>query len=496
MSTGLPRVNIDMAMFHSYARSINGVPEQLLPEIRGLLVSLDQDLSSYSSDIFRLENQLLFLISQREKAQEQALLLRSLLAPIHRLPNELLSRIFDCACEDMTARRGISDAAFSLSAVCSRWRSLSLSHPKMWSNICLHYSYGSKLDAPFDLYIERSKQQLLTLQLGAYSPNQVFIQKLVACCSRWQNVTLTGSSSFMEALYALGLNFPALETLTIFGGTNLEIFTHAPKLRTLIAFGNLIPNRDVLGRITRLSYSLEYDDLHEIIELCPNLHTLITTDYHPLDDFSPSDLPTVIPTLTSLYITSNDDLWALCSMITPALTILDVEHQTRDDPFGYIASLRVEKFLEYSGCFLTTLVLTSSWEDTYVVALLQKLSALQRLTLCKRKNDGNSRSHPITKVFVDSLNIPQQSTPQQPKLPLVPKLHSLSLSLDDKSTDFDHKSFVEMIMSRWIPNEDYATAIGVACIRFVELRLHRHFDEAEYLPLIDLRKMGLCFILQ
>ncbi|KIK69382.1 hypothetical protein GYMLUDRAFT_146358, partial [Collybiopsis luxurians FD-317 M1] len=128
---------------------------------------LDQDLDDYSGHISRLVNQLRFLRSQRETAQKQALLLRSLLEPIHRLPNELLSQIFDCVCEDTTAIRGISDAPFRLSAVCNRWRSLSLSHPKMWSNICLHYLHGSKLDAPFDLYVERSKQQLLTLQLGA-----------------------------------------------------------------------------------------------------------------------------------------------------------------------------------------------------------------------------------------------------------------------------------------------------------------------------------------
>ncbi|KIK65772.1 hypothetical protein GYMLUDRAFT_159149, partial [Collybiopsis luxurians FD-317 M1] len=61
--------------------------------------------------------------------------LRSLLAPIHYLPNELLTQIFDHVCDDDDSDPWYyetSNTPFFLSAVCSRWRSLCLSRPEMW----------------------------------------------------------------------------------------------------------------------------------------------------------------------------------------------------------------------------------------------------------------------------------------------------------------------------------------------------------------------------
>ncbi|KIK69398.1 hypothetical protein GYMLUDRAFT_142368, partial [Collybiopsis luxurians FD-317 M1] len=63
--------------------------------IRQFLESVNQGLDVYDNEISRLENQLLFLRARHERSRQKATAFRSLLSPIHRLPNELLTQIFD-----------------------------------------------------------------------------------------------------------------------------------------------------------------------------------------------------------------------------------------------------------------------------------------------------------------------------------------------------------------------------------------------------------------
>ncbi|KIK69388.1 hypothetical protein GYMLUDRAFT_146264, partial [Collybiopsis luxurians FD-317 M1] len=105
--------------------------------IRDFLQSANRDLSCYDDEISRLENRLFLLRYRRERAKQYTMALRSLLSPIHRLPNELLLQIFRDVCEDVETSRisrfGLSTAPFYLSAVCTRWRSLCISHSRLWS---------------------------------------------------------------------------------------------------------------------------------------------------------------------------------------------------------------------------------------------------------------------------------------------------------------------------------------------------------------------------
>ncbi|KIK69401.1 hypothetical protein GYMLUDRAFT_35474 [Collybiopsis luxurians FD-317 M1] len=219
-----------------------------------------------------------------------------------------------------------------------------------------------------------------------------------------------------------------------------------------------------------------------MLNMCSNLHTLVLHDYD--DDIDISDSPTVIPTLTSLNAMGGTDFSRVFQSLTAPL---EIDHYGNNDP----TRAQIERFLDRSGCSLTSLSINASWTDQTIVALLRRLPPLQELTISDHTETTNlsNSSPPIAKVLVESLHSYQQS-----RLPIVPKLRSLSLEV--LSTGFDHKSFVEMISSRWIPDKDYAASIGVSYIQSVELRLPGRVDEAEYLPLIRLSKMGLYFSLQ
>ncbi|KAE9390313.1 hypothetical protein BT96DRAFT_833590, partial [Gymnopus androsaceus JB14] len=71
---------------------------------------------------------------RRELLKSYAEKLTTLLSPIRRLPNEILSRIFMFYCKenDLTSRYPGGAAALTISAVCTRWRELAISQPVLW----------------------------------------------------------------------------------------------------------------------------------------------------------------------------------------------------------------------------------------------------------------------------------------------------------------------------------------------------------------------------
>ncbi|KIK65771.1 hypothetical protein GYMLUDRAFT_240248 [Collybiopsis luxurians FD-317 M1] len=488
MSSSSPSTDIALETIYKYARSLFGISEQFLSGIPGLLHSLDRDLDGYRDEISRLENQLQSARVRYEEAQEKAIALRSLLAPIHRLPNELLTQIFD--------------SPFCLSAVCSRWRSLCLLHSKVWSKIAVDCIEGSELGNAVDLYIERSKPQLLTIHIS-YLPNGLFhrgehsmlLQKLVSSCARWRHVTLSLESLSREIPYLSGLDFPALESLNFEKAkdsvADLGIFTRSPTLQTLNAYTRLIPNQEVLGRIIKLS--LLSGGMHQVLRLCSNIQTLtISEEVKGMFSFNlPAAIP--VPTLTHLHVRGGNYLWSVFhSLITPALTTLHITHNGQN---GDASCAYVERFLARSGCSLTNLIIEANWADKTILGLLQRLPLLEELSIWDPEMTSYSRT--ITEVLMESLYGDQSSHP------LIPKLHSLSLMVP--LTEFDHELFMDMILSRWISDEEDAASIGVSCIRSVKLRVYedglsslppRSMDEAEYLPLVQLRKMGLHLTLQ
>ncbi|KAJ8520237.1 hypothetical protein ONZ45_g2913 [Pleurotus djamor] len=79
----------------------------------------------------------------RQRASLLALLLqRNSLAPINKLPVEILSMIFEVTREMLhTSARDIYSARFSwstIASVCHRWRVIAMDNPRFWSHISLH----------------------------------------------------------------------------------------------------------------------------------------------------------------------------------------------------------------------------------------------------------------------------------------------------------------------------------------------------------------------
>ncbi|KAK0200304.1 hypothetical protein DFS33DRAFT_1239133, partial [Desarmillaria ectypa] len=101
-------------------------------QIKESLSTVDKEVQRDDDELFRLHT----LVAQRETEQRELKLsaekCRSILAPIRRLPNEMLSEIFAQCCkegdEDVNCMSETwTMNALSISLVCSRWRALAIS---------------------------------------------------------------------------------------------------------------------------------------------------------------------------------------------------------------------------------------------------------------------------------------------------------------------------------------------------------------------------------
>jgi hypothetical protein len=67
---------------------------------------------------------------EREALENKIARARAYMSPIRRLPNELLRHIFIMNFDEYPC------CAWILSSVCSQWRRLALSMPRLWSKVC------------------------------------------------------------------------------------------------------------------------------------------------------------------------------------------------------------------------------------------------------------------------------------------------------------------------------------------------------------------------
>ncbi|KAE9408956.1 hypothetical protein BT96DRAFT_849021, partial [Gymnopus androsaceus JB14] len=95
-------------------------------------------------------------------------------SPIHQLPTELLSLVFDFSCpinllQEYSWISVITYLpALAISAVCAKWRCLAMALPSLWSRLKLEISEDSTSNlfmATLQLYLERSAHDPLFVDL-------------------------------------------------------------------------------------------------------------------------------------------------------------------------------------------------------------------------------------------------------------------------------------------------------------------------------------------
>ncbi|KAE9406603.1 hypothetical protein BT96DRAFT_222752 [Gymnopus androsaceus JB14] len=176
-----PRINANTAELYTKLRSEYGTAFEM-QEVQEMLLLSDRDLEDYESEIIRLKSQILYVEAQKKRLIDYKQRLRSLLSPTRRLPNETLGRVFEFACdENLFQERHLSTRvspsllsrlpALAISTVCTRWRSLAISSPSLWSKIRQKIRSDALVTSgqlsTLELYWERSAEHPLFIDVHA-----------------------------------------------------------------------------------------------------------------------------------------------------------------------------------------------------------------------------------------------------------------------------------------------------------------------------------------
>ncbi|KAK0452033.1 uncharacterized protein EV420DRAFT_703714 [Desarmillaria tabescens] len=169
---------------HNALRTGQELDPESVASISKAIPSLHSKLSDYNAEISRLES---ILIRLRHGRDELSLCLdawESRLAPVRRLPVEILTGIFKDACSPMPissyfpARNAVQALIITplrIASVCAFWRSIALATPEMWTCVYAHANQADVSEAlcsVISLYQDRSCARPLSIFISALYANQ------------------------------------------------------------------------------------------------------------------------------------------------------------------------------------------------------------------------------------------------------------------------------------------------------------------------------------
>ncbi|KAJ7123304.1 hypothetical protein C8R43DRAFT_1241181 [Mycena crocata] len=220
---------------------------------------LQTDLISLTKELARLETLIQDLSARRDKIEESIQLHQAVLAPVRRLPDDVLQDIFlACLPTHRNAVMSTREAPLLLCRVCRTWRALALATPRIWASLHIHLGFilqGKQRAQALTQWLQRAAGCPLSLSIcgtlpgaqnGAIdrtplsidssgSEHEILLDALVKSTTRWHNVALTDlHTSYVQELRATST--PMLQSLQIRDRAPLahwvDVFS-SPGIRTL-----------------------------------------------------------------------------------------------------------------------------------------------------------------------------------------------------------------------------------------------------------------------
>ncbi|KAK6996980.1 hypothetical protein R3P38DRAFT_3407135 [Favolaschia claudopus] len=255
--------------------------DEEVPQIRSLLVQPLSRIQEIDTEIAELHNAIDVLLTEKATLRSYIQAHRTLVAPIRRIPPEILSEIFEaCLPNERNCVMSSAEAPMLLGRVCSSWRTLSLSTPSLWcrlhivepmlntdalaAHIIREQMYARRVEAA-RAWLERSCQCPLSISLTgsdrratANTPQSSgtagILQALIPFASRWENISLRASHAALECLSNLSeQDVPLLTRLHIDRVGSSSRPAPWPKLEFLKG-----------SQITHCSFSGSHGNIHSL----------------------------------------------------------------------------------------------------------------------------------------------------------------------------------------------------------------------------------------
>ncbi|PBK66683.1 hypothetical protein ARMSODRAFT_1086516 [Armillaria solidipes] len=203
-----------------------------------------QSITAFSSDITaikqglrRLQNLAVAMRVELDEIAAARRRYRSILAPIRRLPQEVLLAIFSLCRESYLGEDSLDPRKFPwfLGHVCHMWRDLVHSSPLLWSSVALMTRYTSHSIDMIRYHLERSGNVLLDVFIDGAFRCRPLALKAVDCVYshsyRWRSAELR-----MDEKRFMSRTFPCLQSLRLFYFSRSlnQRFLDAPALRNVV----------------------------------------------------------------------------------------------------------------------------------------------------------------------------------------------------------------------------------------------------------------------
>ncbi|KAK7468289.1 hypothetical protein VKT23_002803 [Stygiomarasmius scandens] len=505
---------------------------------RQLLQVGEKILAEYDSEILALNTALSALRRKREAIQSSLTQYRSLLAPIRRLPPEILSHIFCQLGPDflMQFSSFSSLPALAVSAVCTSWRHLALSTPKLWAHLDVdlvdlslrlddddqtddsNYPFiknARRMRTNLRLYLERSCQAPLHLTLLVANLFTVDVKynvspmkALAEHAHRWHAVEIFWDYTRNEELgfdlpvpdnpFSTITHLPNLKTFQFCHDgdvhhTAYDTFTllaHTPWLSDFSAIG-LLPSPSLTlpwHQITNLTLGrVPCSEALQLVQFCQNVISLCL---NYLEDDQGVISSVTVPKLKSLTIgcdfgESRVVLQDLFSCLTlPLLSSLCLKYHVDEDSFGLWPTFREGQWphsefsdmLSRSKCILDTLLLDHLlMKDVDILDLLHLTPSVTTLTIIE---SNVKRGTSITDFFLDGLTFGGEA-PNDTLLSevILPNLREIKFHVCNP-LKFDPQKFARMVKSRWTPDSGNERLSSVTLDWSAEQSCKRNFDKS------------------
>jgi len=416
-------------------------------------------MSRLDHEIRRLQKAMDHLTNERRRLEGLLNEYRSLTAPIRRIPPEMLSEIFLRCLVDGSDILNVGEAPLLLSFVCSRWRTVTISTPRLWSTIRVYNPWCTSTTVEMiKTWLLRSSNSPLTLAIDAeYIEDDASIRpcvdEIIPHCRRWKDVEFHFGASLFSTFNAVAGSLPLLQRLHIDTLDTvypfLDTFKVAPMLRDVTFAYNTSPT----------SFHLPWQQLKQcnalhipakdclyLVRRSPNLvycRLECLPDENIFPDLAETPvLRTHLRTLKLIVEERVDLANILDSISSPSLDELEIEQASH--PQVVWTQDHLSNFLTRSCCTircirLYDIVMTSG----ELIVCLQGLPLLADLEV-REVLQLMAVAYPITSEVLDRLTLGNLKSGKNLSV-LVPKLKHLTLSAH---FELDGQAVIDMVESR------------------------------------------------
>ncbi|KAJ8080304.1 hypothetical protein AAF712_003740 [Marasmius tenuissimus] len=456
------------------------------------ILDAENDIKDYQAEINRLKTTIWTLENKKDALQKSMKRFRFLLSPVYKLPPEILITIFNFCCEmnDLQVKGDSLPMALTLSRVCGRWRDILLSTPRLWRSLSIYFygwaSHQQKLSGLVRMFMTRSEKLGLRIELDFTNGDEKLevilpaLTTLINNSSRWTALKLIVPASVIKhrVFESVRGRLSKLEHLYLTGcgptedveDAHVDLFEDCPSLQS---FEYKASSPSIIAtvpwhQIQTLKLCNYYSTFaFDRLALCRNAQRLTLhivgggREYRSHIVSSVKDL--------SLTVHEQVDVSSIFQYSTlRELANLEIRGLFDEPDEGYLVwdEAPLQSFLLRSSCSITSLHL--QWlpiTDEQTASLFLQMPSLTRVHLEEYRTNAGENTI-VTPLLLTSLLVDHGcssvSTP-----PLLPRLTDMSLVVHQAGLNPD--ALLKVVTSRWIPDEQYATEVGVGCLKSFSL---------------------------